>query len=207
MLPTGCWICKSLKLWCSKYFDNHPFTQFDKLNTLLCTRSGQLAKTEGGFPVEYVGLLVLFAVSPCPLSLIKHLEHERRQITASDAGVLMLFFYLSAGPEGTLAVFHRADYELSRLGPLRPRLVLRTGWPSLFDGLSPRAWCTELSMWPSTLDPWTWTWTQLPPELASSGNRHVHHKHRWKQTGYTASCSLWLLLQVEAWRRTHMENS
>lgn len=49
-------------------------------------------ETERGFPGEYVGLLVLFAVSPCPFALIKHLEHERRQITASDTGVLVRFF-------------------------------------------------------------------------------------------------------------------
>lgn len=54
-----------------------------------------------------MGLLVLFSVSPCPFALIKHLEHKRRQITASDAGVLVRF-YLSADPQGTLPVFHRA---------------------------------------------------------------------------------------------------
>lgn len=74
--------------------------------------SEQLAKTQReDFPDEYVGLLVLFAVSPCPFTLIKHLEHERRQITASDAGVLVRF-YLSAGPQGTLPVFHRAGCDM-----------------------------------------------------------------------------------------------
>lgn len=58
-----------------------------------------------------MGLLVLFAVSPCPFALIKHLEHERRQITASDAGVLVRF-YLSAGPQGALPMFHRAGYDM-----------------------------------------------------------------------------------------------
>ena len=72
----------------------------------------QLAKTrEAGFPEVYVGLLVLFAVSPCPFALIKHLEHERRQITASDAGVPVRF-YLSAGPQGALPVFHRAGCDM-----------------------------------------------------------------------------------------------
>lgn len=56
-------------------------------------------------------LLVLFAVSPCPFALIKHLEHERRQITASNAGVLVCFF-ITVSPQGTLAVFHRTDYDM-----------------------------------------------------------------------------------------------
>lgn len=57
------------------------------------------------------GLLVLFAVSPCPLALMKHLEHERKQITVSDTGV-PVSFHLSAGPKGTLPVFHRAGYVM-----------------------------------------------------------------------------------------------
>lgn len=65
----------------------------------------------GGLADEYVGLRFLFAVSPCPFALIKHLEHERRQITASDAGVLVRV-YLSAGPRGTLPVFHRAGHDM-----------------------------------------------------------------------------------------------
>lgn len=56
-------------------------------------------------------MLILFAGSPCPFALIKHLEHERRQITASDTGVLV-GFYLSAGPQGTLPVFHRAGCDM-----------------------------------------------------------------------------------------------
>ena len=58
-----------------------------------------------------MGLLVLFAVSPCPFALIKHLEHVIRQITASDAGVPVCF-YLSAGPEGTLPVLHWAGCDM-----------------------------------------------------------------------------------------------
>lgn len=60
---------------------------------------------------ELAGLFVLFAVSPCPFALIKHLEHERRQITASDTGVPVRS-HLSAGPEGALPVFHRAGYDM-----------------------------------------------------------------------------------------------
>lgn len=57
-------------------------------------------------------LLVLCSVSPCPFALIKHLEHVRRQITASDTGVLAHLFYLLAGPWGALAVFHGADCDI-----------------------------------------------------------------------------------------------
>lgn len=59
----------------------------------------------------YVGSLVLFAVSPCPLALIKHLEHERRQITASNAGVQVLFYLLGNVPSGS-AMFHRAGCDM-----------------------------------------------------------------------------------------------
>lgn len=84
----------------------------------LATSLKQLAETKReDFRKVYVGLLVLFAVSPCPLVLIKHLEHERRQITASDAGV-PVSFYLSAGPRGTLPVFHRPGCDMGAV----------TGW-------------------------------------------------------------------------------
>lgn len=75
---------------------------------------------------ECAGLFVLFAVSPCPFALIKHLEHERRQITASDTGVPVRS-HLSAGLEGALPVFHRAGSDMGAVtagGPPRPRLLL-----------------------------------------------------------------------------------
>lgn len=78
------------------------------------------------FSNERAGLFVLFAVSPCPFALIKHLEHERRQITASDTGVPVRS-HLSAGPKGALPVFHRAGYDMGAVtagGPPRPRLLL-----------------------------------------------------------------------------------
>lgn len=71
---------------------------FSVFAAYLRLRSEQLAQTKRGFPEQYVSLLVLFAVSPCPLALIKHLEHERRQITASDTGVLATFLSLSRPP-------------------------------------------------------------------------------------------------------------
>lgn len=123
----------------------------------LRTCSKQLAKREWGFSVEYVGLLVLFAVSPCPFSLIKHLEHERRQITASDTGVLVRSLslsrpsgYITCVPQGWL--WHGSCHCWGPPGSL----LLRPGWPSFFDGLSPRACSSELGLGlhPTPLDPW-----------------------------------------------------
>lgn len=76
----------------------------------------------GEFLDEHVSLRILFAVSPCPFALIKHPEHERRQITASDTGVLVRF-HLPAGPKGILPVFHRAgcDMEPVTAGALKAR--------------------------------------------------------------------------------------
>lgn len=90
-------------------------------------------------------LLVLFAVSPCPFALIKHLEHERRQITASNTGVLVCFFF-TAGPQGTLTVYQRSAYDMGAVsvGPWGPDCCSLTGWPSWVDRLSPQAPRCEL---------------------------------------------------------------
>lgn len=61
----------------------------------------------------------MFAVSPCPFAPIKHLEHERRQITASHTGVLV-HFRLSEDPRVTLPVFHRAGYDTGAVTPGGP---------------------------------------------------------------------------------------
>lgn len=58
----------------------------------------------------------MFAVSPCPFALIKHLEHERRQITASHTGVLV-HFHLSGDPRATLPVFHRTGCDMGAVTP------------------------------------------------------------------------------------------
>lgn len=128
MLPTSWWICKSFKLDDSVTNFIHPSYSRVKFLILFKSLLGLMGSMLDIFvykpcskPLEvlarkdfrkvYVGSLVLFAVSPCPLALIKHLEHERRQITASNAGVQVLF-YLLADPEGTLPMFHRAGCDM-----------------------------------------------------------------------------------------------
>lgn len=95
-----------------------------------------------------MNLLVVFAVSPCPFALIKHLEHERRQITASNTGVLVFFFLFTASPQGTLAVFQRTAYDMGAVtvGPWGPDCCSLTGWPSWVGSLSPQAPSCELGI-------------------------------------------------------------
>lgn len=51
--------------------------------------------------------------------------------------------YITCVPQGWL--WHGSCHWW---GPLRPELLLCTGWPSLFDSLSPGAWSYELRMGP-----------------------------------------------------------
>lgn len=59
-------------------------------------------------------MFVLFAASPCPFALVKHLEHGRRQITASDAGVPVRFSS-AGGPPGCISSVP-LTWELSQRG-------------------------------------------------------------------------------------------
>lgn len=102
---------------------------------------------EGGFPEGVRGLTCLLAVSPCPFALIKHLEHGRRQITASDTGVLV-HFCLSAGPQGALPVFNRASGDMGAVTSGTPEAqaaALNRVALSLFDYLSP--WARGPELW------------------------------------------------------------
>lgn len=141
---------------------------------------------EGGFPDGECGLTCLLAVSPCPFALTKHLEHERRQITASDTGVLVRFC-LSAGPQGALLVFHRAGCDMGAVTSGTPeaqaialnRVACCFWWavplskepPNLGQVFSHHHW----PLAPNPVTPW------LCYHLRH-GNRHVHYKHPWRLT-------------------------
>lgn len=94
--------------------------------------------THGG-NVSALVQLVVFAVSPCPFALIKHLEHERRQITASHTGVLV-HFRLSGGPWGTLPVFHRTGCDMGAV-TAGPRGAPGSEQGALLASVSPGARC------------------------------------------------------------------
>lgn len=111
-------------------------------------------------------------------------------------------------------------WELSLLGPLRPGLLLCTGWPVLFDGLSPGARSSELreGPHPAPLTPESkpsYLLTLLSPLVMGTDMSNVSIMVINRKT---ASSSLERLLQVEArgrdcctpfifTLRIHMKNS
>ena len=70
----------------------------------------EFTEGRGGYPARG-RVLVLFAVSLCPLPLIKHPEHGRRQITAADTGVL-LRSSLPESPQGSPAELYRVRNDV-----------------------------------------------------------------------------------------------
>lgn len=93
-------------------------------------------------------MFVLFAASPCPFALVKHLEHGRRQITASDTGVPVRFSSPS-GPPGCISCVP-LTWELSQMGacPVGPGCCPEQGGLLSLSGLSPGAPSPELIMHP-----------------------------------------------------------
>lgn len=136
----------------------------------------RLAGTAGkNFWKERAGVFVLFAASPCPFALVKHLEHGRRQITASDTGVPVRFSSPS-GPPGCISCVP-LTWELSQMGacPVGPGCCPEQGGLLSLSGLSPGAPSPELIMHPHPA-----TLTSRPrarhSSLTFSGwNRPVQH--------------------------------
>lgn len=109
-------------------------------------------------------------------------------------------------------------WELSLLGPPRPGLLLCTGWPILFDGLSPGAWSSELRKGPHpSLTPESKPSYLLTLPLPLVMGTDMSNASTMVINRLTVSSSLELLLQVEARGRRrcrrfftlciHMKNS
>lgn len=113
----------------------------------------------GGFRKGTWACLFCSLVHLVPFALIKHLEHERRQITASYAGVpvRLCFFFFSfsqQGPQGTLPVFHRAGCDMGAVTGGAPEARAALLHRVAFDSLSPGARSSKRRM-PRTPDPKT----------------------------------------------------